>query len=224
MKRRRERERGRERDRNRDQEREREKAHGGIPSLPGHPRELPHFPFSSRVCPMLLRFRVGSGPTEPPSVSPPRAVLAATLPPQPLASSSRRPCSGDSHYLAYAGLARWRRMVLVCTRTMRVHVHAYTRLVRSMSTPHTPSPQIPPLRLLSSSGFSAPYPSLWSLITRAGRYTLFFLLARHGSFSSGTERTSLFFSLFVSFFCRRARSRNASPILRLHRPAKDDPA
>lgn len=63
--------------------RERERLCGGIPSLPGHPRQLPHFPFSSRVCPMLLRFRVGSGPTEPPSVPLPRAALCPLyLPPQ----------------------------------------------------------------------------------------------------------------------------------------------
>lgn len=60
--------RARPKPRPREREKEREKAYGGIPSLPGHPRELPHFPFSSRVCPMLLRFRVGSGPTEPPSL------------------------------------------------------------------------------------------------------------------------------------------------------------
>lgn len=179
--------------------REREKAYGGIPSLPGHPRQLPHFPFSSRVCPMLLRFRVGSGPTEPPSASPPRAALAATLPPHPLASPSRRPCSGDSHYLAYAGLARWRRMVVVCTRTMRVHVHAYTCLARSMSTPHTPSPQIPPLRLLSSSGFSAPYPSLWSLITRAGRYTFLSLGAARQLQQRNRTDLSLSLPLSLSF-------------------------
>jgi len=64
--------------------REEESTYGGIPSLPGHPRQLPHFPFSSRVCPMLLRFRVGSGPTEPPSDPLPRAVLPVTLsPPAP---------------------------------------------------------------------------------------------------------------------------------------------
>lgn len=173
--------------------------------MPGHPRELPHFPFSSRVCPMLLRFRVGSGPTEPPSISPPRAVLAATLPPQPLASPSRRPCSGDSHSLAYAGLARWRRMVVVCTRTMRVHVHAYTRLVRSMSTPHTPSPQIPPLRLLSSSSFSAPYPI--PLVLNYARGTL------HSFLSLGAarqlqqrNRTDLSLFLALCLFLLQTRS------------------
>lgn len=61
--------------RKRTRAKERERPCGGIPSLPGHPRQLPHFPFSSRVCPMLLRFRVGSGPTEPPSVPLPRARL-----------------------------------------------------------------------------------------------------------------------------------------------------
>lgn len=61
--------------------RERERLCRGIPSLPGHPRQLPHFPFSSRVCPMLLRFRVGSGPTEPPSVPLPRAALYPLYPP-----------------------------------------------------------------------------------------------------------------------------------------------
>lgn len=129
MKRRRERERGRERDRNRDREKEREKAYGGIPSLPGHPRELPHFPFSSRVCPMLLRFRVGSGPTEPPSVSPPRAVLAATLPPQPLASPSP---------------PLFRRLALSCLRgTGQVAAYGgcvYTYDARARARLHTPGP------------------------------------------------------------------------------------
>lgn len=170
---------------------------------------------------MLLRFRVGSGPTKPPSVSPPRAALAATLPPHPLASSSHRPCSGDSHYLAYAGLARWWRMVVVCTCTMRVHVHAYTRLARSMSTSYTPSPQIPPLRLLSSPAFP---PILIPLVLNYARGTLHSFLSLGAAASAVEPNGPLFFFLFASFSYRRAWSRNASPILRLHRTAKDDPA
>lgn len=145
-------------------ERERERLCGGIPSLPGHPRQLPHFPFSSRVCPMLLRFRVGSGPTEPPSVPLPRARLYIryTLLRNSLASLPHYPCNGDSHHPAHAGLARWRRVVVMCTRTTaRARARGHTRPARSMSKPspsRIPPSQIPPLRLLSSSGFSVPYP------------------------------------------------------------------
>lgn len=139
--------------------RERERLCGGIPSLPGHPRQLPHFPFSSRVCPMLLRFRVGSGPTEPPSVPLPRAALYPLHPPSHPLLRPHRPYNGDSHHPAHAGLARWRRVVVMYTRTMRVHVHAGTHVRPDRClNPHIPPSQIPPLRLLSSSGFSVPYP------------------------------------------------------------------
>lgn len=143
--------------RKRTRTKERERLCGGIPSLPGHPRQLPHFPFSSRVCPMLLRFRVGSGPTEPPSVPLLRAALPLYPPPHPLLHP-HRPCNGDSHHPAHAGLARWRCVVVMCTRTTRVHVHAGTHVQPDRClNPHTPPSQIPPLRLLSFSGFPIPF-------------------------------------------------------------------
>lgn len=184
--------------------------------MPGHPRQLPHFPFSSRVCPMLLRFRVGSGPTEPPSVPLPRAALHSLYPsPHPLLLP-HRPCNGDSHHPAHAGLARWWRVVVICTRTTRVHVHAGTHIQPDRClNPHIPPSQIPPLRLLSSSGFSVPYPS----VLNYARGTLHsFLSPSETRWLQQRNRTELFPSL------GRARSRNASPFLRLHRSAKDDPA
>lgn len=142
--------------RKRTKTRERERLCRGIPSLPGHPRQLPHFPFSSRVCPMLLRFRVGSGPTEPPSVPLPRAALYPLHPPSYPLLRPHRPCNGDSHHPAHAGLARWR-VVVMYTRTTRVHVHAGTHVQPDRClNPHIPPSQIPPLCLLSSSGFSVP--------------------------------------------------------------------
>lgn len=138
---------------------------------------------------MLLRFRIGSGPTEPPSVPLPRAALHPLHPPpHPLQPPSPLSCNGDSHHPAHAGLARWRRVVVMCTRTTRVHVHAGTHVQPDRClNPHTP----PPLKYRPFV-FSLPpaFPTLRPLITRAGRYTLFFLPARRGGFSSGTERSS----------------------------------
>lgn len=181
MRRRRERE-ARARPKSRPKEREREKAYGGIPSLPGHPRQLPHFPFSSRVCPMLLRFRVGSGPTEPPSVSPPRAhgSLAATLPPHPLALRPHTPLVPATRTILptrdWPGGGVW--WLCVYTYDARARARLHTPGPIDVYTPYTLSSNTAPSSSLFLRLFRPTPPSLWSLITRAGRYTLFFLLAR----------------------------------------------
>lgn len=198
---------------------ERERLCGGIPSLPGHPRQLPHFPFSSRVCPMLLRFRVGSGPTEPPSVPLPRAALYPLHPPPYPLLRPHRPCNGDSHHPAHAGLARWRREVVMCTRTTRVHVHAGTHVQPDRClNPHTPLLKYRPFVFSLPPAFpSHTHPSV---LNYAHGTPHSFLSPRRDAARrlQQRNRTELFPSL------GRARSRNASPFLRLHRSAKDDPA
>lgn len=145
----------RERERERKKERDCAEVSHPCPAT----RQLPHFPFSSRVCPMLLRFRVGSGPTEPPSIPLPRTVLYPLYSPPRISCFTLTALNGDSHHPAHAGLARWRRVVVMCTRTTRLHVHAGTHVQPDRClNPHTSPSQIPPLRLLSSSGFSVPYP------------------------------------------------------------------
>jgi len=157
--------------------------------LPGHPHQLPHFPFSSRVCPMLLRFRVGSGLTEPPSVPLPRAALSTT--PSFASPASLTALVTATRTILPRGTGQVAAcVVVVYTRTTRVHVHAGTHVQPDQClSPHIPPSQIPPLYLLFSSGFSV-LSTLWSLITRAGRYTLSFLPVRRGSISNGTERSS----------------------------------
>lgn len=203
--------------------------------MPGHPRQLPHFPFSSRVCPMLLRFRVGSGQTEPPSAS----CLAPALPAALASAPSRHFALIPPLFRRLApslqprGLARCRRVVVVsvcvCTYDARARARSHTCLnpidvytsppIVSISFTRTVPSSPPSLQLFHSVS------SLWSLITRAGHATLF-------SFSRGVEAAStakpngelspflplsLSLCLFLYLSLGRARSRNASPILRLHR-------
>jgi len=112
--------------------RKRARAYGGIPSLPGHPRQLPHFPFSSRVCPMLLRFRVGSEQTEPPSASLLRTrsarytrlrSVASLLPHTTLVPATRTILLATRDW---PGGGVWWLCPRACARTTHVHVHACT--------------------------------------------------------------------------------------------------
>lgn len=173
--------------------------------MPGQPRQLPHFPFSSRVCPMLLRFRVGSGQTEPPSVSLLRArrslpatLLSACSPLAP-ALPSHRPCSGDSHHPAHAGLARWC-VVVVCACTTRVHVHAHTRLNPiDVYTPYRP--RHPPWSSLSPAFSPHTLPS----VLNYARGTLHSFLspgATPAASAEPNEAFSLSLSLLLSLFRR----------------------
>lgn len=134
----------------------RRRVYGGIPSLPGQPRQLPHFPFSSRVCPMLLRFRVGSGQTEPPSVPllrarrftlypSARAPLRFTLTP-PLFRRLAPSCPRGTGQVVRGGC--------VCIYHARARARSHAPKPDRCLHPIPP----PPSMVFSFSGFFAPYP------------------------------------------------------------------
>lgn len=129
---------------------------------------------------MLLRFRVGSGPTKPPWVSLPSApppLLSCFSFISPLSQLDLQPfCPRGTGQVEHGGC--------IWTNNARIRAHSYASNPRSMPTPPTPPSAITPSLLINHTLFSflaTAFPTHTisrSLITCMEHYSLFFLLAR----------------------------------------------